>query len=304
MKITLNLATRPYADLGPAIKQLRIGMAVLAVILLALVFGLFHFHQSALKMAAQEAALDQAVAKIRREQQGYEAQMRLPDNAKVLTQATFLNRLFDEKSFSWTAAMEDLEPVLPTGVQVTSLEPNRAKDGTLTLHLRVSGLRERAVDLVRNMEQSKRFVSPRITGENSENAQSQGNIQPAGAPGRVAFDVLAEYNPATLEERKTFLASKKRTEPTATLLPHPASGPRPGYQPPVNLARPGIMNRSPNQPGGQPGSFPAVPPGVRPRVPLNPAANPNPFQNRIQRMNQVNPPVPQPTQQPNNGGPQ
>jgi len=285
MKITLNLATRPYADLGPAIKQLRIGMAVLAVILLALVFGLFHFHQSALKMAAQEAALDQAVAKIRREQQGYEAQMRLPDNAKVLTQATFLNRLFDEKSFSWTAAMEDLEPVLPTGVQVTSLEPNRAKDGTLTLHLRVSGLRERAVDLVRNMEQSKRFVSPRITGENSENAQSQGNIQPASAPGRVAFDVLAEYNPATLEERKTFLAS-------------------PGYQPPVNLARPGIMNRSPNQPGGQPGSFPAVPPGVRPRVPFNPAANPNPFQNRIQRMNQVNPPVPQPTQQPNNGGPQ
>ena len=52
MKITLNLATRPYADQGPAIKRLRIGMAVLAVVLIALGYGLMHFHQSALRMAA------------------------------------------------------------------------------------------------------------------------------------------------------------------------------------------------------------------------------------------------------------
>ena len=29
MRITLNLATRPFADLGPAIKRLRIAMAVM-----------------------------------------------------------------------------------------------------------------------------------------------------------------------------------------------------------------------------------------------------------------------------------
>jgi type IV pilus assembly protein PilN len=39
MKITLNLATRPYADQGPALKRLRIGMAVLAVILAWLGLG-------------------------------------------------------------------------------------------------------------------------------------------------------------------------------------------------------------------------------------------------------------------------
>ena len=31
MRVTLNLATRPFADLGPAIKRLRIGMGVLAL---------------------------------------------------------------------------------------------------------------------------------------------------------------------------------------------------------------------------------------------------------------------------------
>ena len=43
MRITLNLATRPFADLGPAMKRLRIGMGVLAflAILLAAPRGLF-----------------------------------------------------------------------------------------------------------------------------------------------------------------------------------------------------------------------------------------------------------------------
>ena len=50
-----------------------------------------------------------------------------------------LNELFDEKAFSWTLAMEAMETVLPAGVQVTSIEPIRAKDGHITVHLRVLG---------------------------------------------------------------------------------------------------------------------------------------------------------------------
>ena len=87
-------------------------MAVLAVILIGLGFGLMHFHQSALRMAAQEDAMDRAIAAKQHEEQGYRAQMQQPANARVLQQAQFLNELFDEKSFSWTAAMEDLERVL------------------------------------------------------------------------------------------------------------------------------------------------------------------------------------------------
>ena len=46
------------------------------------------------------------------------------------------------RDFSWTLAMEDLETVLPGGVQVTTLEPMRDKDGHITLHLRVLGPRD------------------------------------------------------------------------------------------------------------------------------------------------------------------
>ncbi len=281
MKITLNLATRPYADQGPAIKRLRIGMAVMVVLLAGLAYGWLHFHQRALAMAKQEADLDHRVSSIRAEQAGYQRQMQLPDNAKVLTQAGFLNGLFDEKAFSWTAAMEDLEQVLPAGVQVTAIEPVRGKDGRLTLRLRISGLRERSVDMVRNMERSRRFVAPRISGETAENSSSQGDLQPVrdNGPAKVSFEILAEYNPATLEERKTELAGQKKkhaevggTGQAAPLLP---GGQRMPYRPngaPSRLPRstqPG--NPLGNRPMGGPipGSIPGrLPNGMMPQRPM------------------------------------
>ena len=70
--------------------------------------------------------------------------------------------------------MEDLETVLPGGVQVYTLEPVRAKDGDITLHLRVAGPRDRAMELVRNLEHSKHFLLPRITGENADAGEGVG----------------------------------------------------------------------------------------------------------------------------------
>jgi type IV pilus assembly protein PilN len=274
VKITLNLATKPYSDQGPALKRLRIGMLVLVVLLAGLGFALNQIHASALKMAAESDAADRAIAGIQQQEAGYQAQMRQPANARVLQQAEFLNKLFDEKSFSWTAAMEDLERVLPAGVQVTAIEPSRGKDGRITLHLRVSGERERSVAMLRNMEHSRRFVSPRISGENAENS-AQGNLRQVIDPtnGKVSFDVLAEYNPPTLAERKAEIASMKRGHvpsgatvaapgaPTA-LRPQrsPVAVPAPQAQPSLNpgiRAMPGRSGmrgpyRPPVGPNGEP----------------------------------------------------
>jgi type IV pilus assembly protein PilN len=204
MRITLNLATRPFADLGPAIKRLRIAMGILLLIGGVLVLGLRAFDKKAEAARARDHSLDGQIARIAKERQGYQDLMRQPANARFLQQAAALNRLFDEKSFSWTLAMEDLETVLPGGVQVSTLEPARAKDGHITLHLRVIGPRDRAVDLVRNLEHSKRFLSPRIVGENAEATGAPGERQePPSASSKVDFELLAEYNPASPGERKT-----------------------------------------------------------------------------------------------------
>jgi type IV pilus assembly protein PilN len=203
MRITLNLATRPFADLGPAIKRLRIAMGVLALVAIGLGFGLHALHQKAEAARDRDHSLDGQIARITKERQDYQTMMRRPENAQLVAQVVALNKLFDEKAFSWTLAMEDLETVLPGGVHVTSIEPVRNKDGHITIHLRVNGPRDQDVNLVRNLEHSRRFLAPRITGENAEAQTGPGQrMEPVSASNRGDFDLLAEYNPSTADERK------------------------------------------------------------------------------------------------------
>jgi len=263
MRIALNLATRPFSDQGPVLKQLRIAMAAMAVVALGLTWGLHAIHQQAEQARERAASLDAAIARINQERASYQAMMRQPDNAQLLTHVGILNKLFDEKSFSWTLAMEDLETVLPGGIQTTTLEPIRDKFGNTTLRLRVVGPRDKVLDLVRNLERSKRFVLPRIVGENSEATGSVAEkMEPISPSNRFNFDLLADYSPATPDEVRAIHKAGKKPEAgesstktaenpahTPTSAKPGANGPRPPYtgqahppaslQPSTNQKKPG-----------------------------------------------------------------
>ena len=263
MRLSLNLATHPYTDFGPAIKRLRIAMAVLVLVGLGLLLGLRSFHQKAEDARAREHAIDGQIAQVTLERQSYQNLMRQPENAQLLAHTVALNHLFDEKAFSWTLAMEYLETVLPGGVQVTQLEPIRDKTGTITLTLRVVGPRDRAVDLVQNLEHSRRFLLPRIVGESTESTGGPGQqLEPVSASNRVNFDVRADYNTSAPIEHRAQRKPQESGKPSpegATLpgrrvLPPPAMPMRaaPG-QPPVRQPYTGPMPNKPNpavRPGG------------------------------------------------------
>jgi type IV pilus assembly protein PilN len=237
MRITLNLASRPFIDLGPTLKRLRIAMGVLAVLSIGMGLGLRALHEKAEQTRATEHSLDGAIAQITQERQRYMAFMHEPDNAQLLTQADALNQLFDQKAFSWTLAMENLETVLPGGVQVTSIEPTRAKDGHITLHLRVVGPHILVVGLVQNLEHSRRFLEPRIVGETAENNTGGPNqrLEPVSERNRFDFDLLAEYNPLTPDERKAI----QRDEKTAPGVPVSAAHPPPAARRALPVPLPG-----------------------------------------------------------------
>ncbi len=279
MRITLNLATRPFADIGPAIRRLRIAMGVLALASAALGFGLHLVHHAAEQARAREHSLDTSIARIARERQGYTDLMHLPPNAQLLAQAGALNQIFDAKSVSWTLVMEDLETVLPGGVQVTSIEPVRDKDGQITMHLRVKGPRNREVELVANLEHSKRFLSPRITGENAESNDAGPNqpLQPVTASSPFDFDLLAEYNPPTAVELSEAMKAPRagnesgdsddspaEARPDAPQSPAaPAASralPRQGRAPYTGASRPPMRRAFPPPPVSQPETS-APPPG-------------------------------------------
>ena len=121
----------------------------------------------------------------------------------------------------------DLEEVLPPGVQVSSVEPLIAGNGEVTIRLRVLGDRERTVQLVRNLEGSRRFLAPRLAGEAQQLADrstarptlgANGLPQPVSAllsadglppVSGVEFEIVSGYNPLQprVRERGTHQAA-------------------------------------------------------------------------------------------------
>jgi type IV pilus assembly protein PilN len=210
MKISVNLATRPFVELRPLFARLRLAMGLLAVLAIGLGFGLHSLNQRAKAAQAKMDALKVKTQGFERQRLANEARMRQPENRGVLERSQFLNALFVEKSFSWTAVMMDLEKVLPVGVQVTSLEPQIAKDGTVNIRLRVSGERSKAVQLVRNLETSQRFVAPRLAGAAAQTQEAgRGAVVQVAGPGAVEFEILSNYNPLPEMPEKTAEAEKK-----------------------------------------------------------------------------------------------
>jgi len=229
VRVSINLATRPYVELDRLLKQLRIAIAALAVVALALGVWLYMLSAKAKKQQEQMAALQAQEQTLQTERTRNEARLRQPVNAATLSRNEFLNTLFARKSFSWTAVLMDLEDVLPEGVQVSSIEPALAKNGDVTIRMRVLGQRENTVQLVRNLEKSRRFVSPRLAGEAQQTAQknattiganglpqlavAQTGINGLPAISGVEFEIVSGYNP--LQARVHEKTSKKDDEDSA-----------------------------------------------------------------------------------------
>ena len=209
MRIQLNLASRPFVELGPVYLRLRILIALLALIAAPLWFLLATEKRKAAEAHARLAAVEQKIQAIESQRQAFQAQMQEPKNAAVLSQSQFLNQVFAQKAFSWTAVMMYLENVLPSGVQVMNIDPVVTRDGKVTIRLRVSGPHDRAVDLVRNLEHSHRFLAPRLARETAESNQNGRQVQQVTAASTVNFDLLAEYNPLPETAEKPAAAQQK-----------------------------------------------------------------------------------------------
>lgn len=215
MRIAINLASRPFVELRPLFAQLRLAMGALAVLALLLSVGVHFYGIEAQRAGAAMGELKAQTLAVEEKTAANERRMHQPQNQGVLARSQFLNTLFARKAFSWTGVMMDLEHVVPTGVQVTSIDPEISKQGVVTIHLRVTGDRDKAIQLVRNLEVSKRFVAPRLGGEQaltSEKAKAIGaggnyqNVSADAAGSGVEFEILSGYN--GLEERRVRQAER------------------------------------------------------------------------------------------------
>ncbi len=201
MRIRVNLASHPYVELRPVYRRLRTWILILVLLGGALYYLYRNERGQAQDTQVRVAAVQSHVSALERQQQSYQALMRQPKESAILEQSGFLNSLFQRKAFSWTATMTDLETVLPSGVQVLSIDPIVAPDGHVIIRLRVTGERERALELVRNLEKSRHFAEPRLASESLATSQGQGaSVQTISSSNNdVNFDILADYRPLPLK---------------------------------------------------------------------------------------------------------
>src|SRR5580704_12934313 len=160
MRLDINLASQPYEDAQQF--WMRWGTAVGAVALLTLdVTGWVNARRDRAAIAEKEAM----IADRDRLRAEAERILNLPQNRATRDESQFLNELIERKAFSWTRVLENLEKVMPPRVHLESISPQLDEDNQLGLKMTVAGdSRDRALELARRMEESKRFAQTQITG--------------------------------------------------------------------------------------------------------------------------------------------
>ncbi|HYM77919.1 MAG TPA: PilN domain-containing protein [Candidatus Dormibacteraeota bacterium] len=192
MRLDINLASQPYEDArrfwmrwGTALGVL----GVLTLVLLALdITGWIDARRDRTAMA-QKSAMIADRDKLRADA---ERILNLPENRTTRDQSQYLNQLIERKAFSWTRVLENLEKVMPPRVHLVSISPQLDDENELALKMIVAGdSRDRAIELVRRMEESRRFSGTQITGETQIQSQT-GDTE--------TFEMAAIYIPETLSD--------------------------------------------------------------------------------------------------------
>lgn len=196
MRIDVNLASKPYEDARLFWMRWGTGIALLAILSAALLAETAMGFVYARKDVRMRNQIRNEIAKRDQERSHAEAFLNEPKNRDIRDRSQFLNALIERKAFSWTQVFTDLERIMPARLHVVSIHPELNEEEELQIKLTVAGeSRERALDLVRRMEESPRFRQPVI---NSENAQT--NSQTPGD--NVEFQISALYVPAIPEAGK------------------------------------------------------------------------------------------------------
>jgi len=206
MRLDINLASQPYEDARQF--WMRWGTAVgaagvLTLVLLTLtVTGWMNARRDHAAIAEKKAMIADR-DRVRAEAEEF---LNRPENRTTRDQSQFLNELIDRKAFSWTRVLENLEKVMPPRVHLMSINPGLDEDNQLALKMTIAGnSRDRAIELVQRMEDSRRFAQTNILSERPVQSTNGDTIQ---------FDIASIYIPEALAPAPS--TEMKKTQPKKT----------------------------------------------------------------------------------------
>jgi type IV pilus assembly protein PilN len=190
MRVNLNLATQPYEDVRDFLLKWGVGLALAVVASVALVWLAVTGWRQSRDIGRDIRVKQQEIARLKQDEQKAQTLLNNPENSGTRARAALLNSLIARKAFSWTQAFSDFEKLLPARVQVMSIQPQLDPDNQLTISLVVaSDSRDRAIELLKNLEDSAHFERAQLLSETNETEGKEG----------TRFQIIAVYVPQASE---------------------------------------------------------------------------------------------------------
>ena len=154
----MNLATRPfYNERAVHLVVAALGLAIVAILALEVVrFVALSRAHGELTLAAETAEGEAAAVSTRTAR--LEREMPRDATATVVAAAEEVNRLIEQRLFSWTAFFNVIEQTLPAGVMLTAVRPDADEEGT-SVDLAVIGRTVADIEeFIRRLEQTGVFA--------------------------------------------------------------------------------------------------------------------------------------------------
>ena len=190
MRLDINLASNVYEDARDFWIRWGIGLGLLSVVTTGLLVMAISGFWAARQDRSQISELESKIAERDKERADAETLLNRPENRVIRDKSQYLNDLISRKAFSWTKAFEDLERVMPPKIHLVSIQPQLNDNNQLEIKMMVAGeSQEKAIELVKHMEDSKHFRETRIEGI------GPANVQP-GSNDTVQVQINALYVPA------------------------------------------------------------------------------------------------------------
>jgi hypothetical protein len=189
MRFDINLASQPYEDARAVYLRWGGALAIVAVLTFALLGFAVYQWRSTRESANKSSELRREITRLERERGENQTILNRPENRSTRERSQFINGLIVRKSFSWTQVFADLEKAMPARVHLLSITPELKEGRQIEIKMRIAGdSREKALDLARRLEQSRRFRDAQVTDERT-------NLQ--GGSDKVEMQISAFYVPDT-----------------------------------------------------------------------------------------------------------
>lgn len=184
--IHLNLASRPYRDYRPVYAVVAALSLLIAFLMLNNVDTYYRYIHDTRATRAKIAAANAEAAQERKRTETVNQQLRRLDLVQLDAQTRFINEKLEQRAFSWSMLLDELESVLADDVRILAIAPSFDKKGQISLGLNFEAKSPQGmIATIDAMNRDPQFRNPFPSSETLNDA------------GSYTFGLSVQYLPAT-----------------------------------------------------------------------------------------------------------